>query len=675
MNISLKWLNTYLDRPVDAEEAGTVLTSLGFPLEEQIDLPSDTLLDIEITSNRGDMLSHIGVARDLAAATGRKLVQPDIVLSCATDDPIESFTSVDNQALDLCPLYTARLIRNVNIAPSPDWLVQRIEAIGLRSVNNVVDITNFIMYEMGQPLHAFDFNLLKDKRIIVRRAKQGENFIAIDSSKHTLTPSMLVIADTGGPVAVAGIMGGMDSEVGNNTTDILLESAVFAHDSIRSTSRALKLASDSSYRFERIVDSQNTDRCSQRATQLILELASGSLAGGVITAGIADDTQHTASLRPERCRKILGYQLSTDRITQYLTALGLKPIQTNGNITCTIPSHRPDIRREADLIEEVARLHGFDHIEIKTDVHVTIKPPQLPVKAKRTLERIFTAHGYCETITFTTISDTHASLFLEPGIQLIHLADSSRRAESALRPSTLPGLLRCRKTNQDVGNKDVRLYEIASCFIEKDGNLSETRELAFLSDAPDTDHAMRQLRGMIDELANALGKKLKITTAQHRPEWAEAAAYVTDADTPDKIIGIYAPANNIIIKQFDLQTPVVMGWLDYEAMIENYPPQPNITPLQRFPAIERDLSVILDNQIHWSKIAACVNSVQPELMESLQFVGAYRGKQIGTDKKSVTLRMIFRDPDKTLTHDEVDTQVEQVLTKLKQDLAVDLRSA
>ena len=286
MKVSLNWLNSYLDRPVDADAAADLLGEQGFPVEERDDLPDgDVMLNVEVTSNRGDCLSHVGVARELAAGSGRQLRPPVFDLPDVDPNPATALTSVVNKAPDLCPVYTARVIRGVRIAPSPDWLRHRLEAIGLRPVNNVVDITNFVLHEMGQPLHAFDMAKLNERRIVVRRAEQGEAFTAIDGTKHALGSDMLVIADANRPVAIAGVMGGVDSEVTDATTDILLESARFAQLSVRRTSRSLKLASDSSYRFERGVDPVGVEAASRRAAQLIVELAGGRLAEGVVRVG------------------------------------------------------------------------------------------------------------------------------------------------------------------------------------------------------------------------------------------------------------------------------------------------------------------------------------------------------------------------------------------------------
>jgi len=674
MNISLEWLNQYLDRPTDADEADRVLTAAGFPIDGLEAVGDDVMLDVEVTSNRPDCLSHVGVARELAAATDRTLKAPAIELPEASGDDVTSLTSVDNQADDLCLLYTARVIRGVKVGPSPDWMVRRLEAIGLRSVNNIVDITNYVLHELGQPLHTFDMDKLAERRIVVRRAKSGEPFTAIDSTQHKLRDDMLVIADADKPVAVAGVMGGLDSEVGDDTVNILLESARFDPLSVRSTSRALKLASDSSYRFERGVDPAGVDRASQRAAQLIIELAGGELAGGIIEAGDTHIPQPIVQLHPTRCNRLLGLELPVELMIKLLDALELTPQYDEGLITCTIPPHRLDLEREVDLIEEIARLHGFDHIPVEQKMHVTARPPQREIEARRRVLTTLTAHGYCQTVTFSFLPPKQARAFCPDGLELVHVDEEKKKAESALRPSVLPSLLNTRKTNQNAGNHDVQLFEIAQTFAHRGSEHVESRRLVALADAPDASKAMRSLRGTLETLIDemGLGESVKIVAAEAPPAWADVAAELKHED--GRVIGVYGPASAPVCKDFDLQTPVVLADLDYMALVESYPPTVQVHALPRFPAIERDLSIIVDESAAWDAIDRTIAEVDPPLMERVEFVTVYRGKPIEKGRKSVTFRMCFRDPQRTLEHDEVNDQVDRVVTALNKSLNAELRA-
>ena len=672
MKISLKWLNSYLDRSIDAAEAERVLTNIGFPLESIEPLGDDAALDVEITSNRPDCLSHIGIARELSAATGRKLVEPPANL-VESGPPVESLTSVENHEPQLCPLYTARVITGVKVGPSPAWLADRLIAVGLRPVNNVVDVTNYVLYETGQPLHAFDLARLGGRRIVVRRAGAGEPFTAIDGTKHALRPDMLVIADAGAPQAIAGVMGGADSEVTQRTTDVLIESARFDPLSVRTASRTLKLSSDSSYRFERGIDPAGVERANRRAAALILELAGGRLAGGAIFAPcLYRHVPRLVRMRPDRCNALLGFDLPAELMVQWLAALGLCPLLEGDAINCTIPPHRLDLKREVDLIEEIARLHGFDHIPVEPKMKIIAQRPQRSVQARQAVARLLTAHGYFETITFSFVAPRYAQPFLGD-LQLVNVDEEKKKAEPALRPSVLPSLLACRKANQDVGNRGVRLFEAARTFAQREAYV-ESRRLALLADADHADH-LRAMRGTIEELLAGLGLegRVAIRTGAARA-WAEPVAELVDTADGDRVIGAYGPATPQILKLFDLQTPVALAELDYEALVSAYPPRPSPGALPRFPAVGRDLSLNVAEPTSWQAIETTIAQVRPALLERVEFVTVYRGKPIPAGRKSVTLRMTFRDPARTLKHEEVNAQVDAVISAVTGELGAEVRT-
>ena len=688
MKCGLDWLNEYLSTPVSADEAADLLTRHGFPVEDrdEVALPgggTGMMLDVEVTSNRGDCLSHLGLAREVAAATGASLQLPDISEATPGGDDASALAQVEVRDRSLCPLYTARIITGVSVKPSPAWLVDRLASVGLRSVNNVVDVTNFVLMESGQPLHAFDLDRLAEHRIVVRPAEKGEVFIAIDGTKHTLDPRTLVIADAEMPQAVAGVMGGQGSEVTHDTKNILLESAIFAPLSVRNTARRLKLASDSSYRFERGVDPENVDRASRRAAALIVELAGGVLAPGVLQEGAAESDGDDISLRPERTAALLGIDIPVERQAEMLESLGIRCRSDDGVLRCRPPSHRLDLRREVDLIEEVARLHGLDSIPVDEHLRVRTRPAQPAVQARRVIGRTLQAHGYHEAVTFSFLSREHGEAFAtadEPGVTL---SDDRRKAEPMLRPSLLPSLLSCRKANQDAGNRGVKLFEIASSWSgsasgDSGGEGStkgivERRRLSLLRDAADRPEAMRELRGAVTELIAALAggeaaKAVAFDPIDH-PIFDAAAG----VEIRGQAVGVVGVVSDSVQKRFDLQTPVAAAELELEPLIAAYPPRPGIAPLPRFPAIERDLSVVVTADTPWAAIDAAIGEVRPPLLESVEFLGTYRGKPIPSGSKSVSLRLMFRDPGRTLRHDEVDPQVASVIDALKQRMNAELR--
>ncbi|MEO0475424.1 MAG: phenylalanine--tRNA ligase subunit beta [Planctomycetota bacterium] len=672
MKVSLNWLNRLLDPAIDVEEAERLLTAGGFPVEEVVPVGDDTMIDVEVTSNRPDVLSHVGVAREIAARSERALNAPACEPPAEAGSAVEELTAVENDAADLCPLYTARVMTGVKIGPSPDWLVQALEAVGQRSVNNVVDITNFVLLELGQPLHAFDLNLLSGRKIVVRRATKNEPFEAIDHSKHKLQDDMLVIADGDKPVALAGVMGGAQSEVNDNTTDLLIESAMFDELAVRRASRKLKLFSDSSFRFERGVDPLGVEKASNRCCELILELAGGTLAKGVIRVGQDDPAATVLSLRTQRTRDLLGIDLSDDQQAELLRALGIEATADGGTITATIPSYRLDLTREIDLIEEIARQHGLANIPTQSKINIVAHHPQDNVEAKRIIVETLVAHGYHETITPSLIPLKDAEQFIGSG-EPASLTSDSRRQDNTLRPAVLPSLLACRKLNQDVGNSDVKLFEIASGWGKRDGEIKEGRQLAVVRDATDPQQAISELKGTIAELVHALGgASVSDNLSFHAIEdpWYEVAAIIELGDTP---AGKFGLVKQSLTDHFGLQTRVVSAFISMDKITAVYPPEHEAGELPKYPAIERDLSVIVDEATPWQTIAETVAGANPALLESTDFVGTYRGKQVGKGKKSVTLRMQFRDPSTTLRHEQVDPQVETVVKALGEKVGAELR--
>ncbi len=677
MKISVDWLNTYLSNPAGADEIESLLTDQGLPIDgrdQAAGAAGDCVLDVEVTSNRSDCLSHVGLAREVAAGSGRAVATPDCQCQAGQNGgaTVESLTAVENQNANLCPLYTARVIQGVKVGPSPGWLVARLEAVGLRPINNVVDITNFVLLELGQPLHAFDMAKLDGGRIVVRAATKGETIEAIDGSVHKLDPATLVIADAKRPVAIAGVMGGMGSRVTEQTTDVLLESAVFDPLSVRRTSRALKLASDSSYRFERGVDPVGVDAASRRAAKLICELAGGRLADGVIRVGSDEPMPDKVQMRIDRCNGLLGLSLAPGRVVDLLEKLGFKP-QLDGDkarVTCTVPTYRLDVSREVDLIEEVARLHGFDAVPVNQKIHIIARPTQARVAAGQKAGGVLTAHGYHEAITFSFVSPKHGQPFVPQGHEPLEVEDERRKAEPMLRPSVLPSLLACRKSNQDMGNRGVRLFEFADTWSCQGGKIIEHSRLAMICDAGDRQQALRDVRGTIEELVHRLMGQTDVTFVPVDAPSYTHAAQIEAGGQHLGVMGLLSPDRQDL---FNLQTPVVAAELDLPTLLRNYPPQPTVRALARFPAIERDLSIVVQDEVTWDGVQQQVLACEPALLEDVQFLGVYRGKPIPAGHKSVSFRMLYRDPAATLRHEQVDPQVAAIVERLNIHLGAQLR--
>ncbi len=683
MDISIAWLNEYFspsDAPVTAEEAGAILTDLGFPVEETTPLPDgDLRVDFELTSNRGDCACHVGFAREIAAKTGRTLSLPEVPV--VTAGPVAGeHASVEIEDYHGCPRYTGWVITGCMIGPSPDWLVRHLEAVGQRSINNAVDVTNFVLHELGQPTHVFDMKKLAQKdgkpAIIVRRSRQGEKLITLDDVTHELPAGLLVIADPKRPVALAGVMGGAETEVDNTTVDILLEAASFDPVSVRTCARRLKTMTDSSYRFERIVEPRTVEYAARRCAQLIAELTGGTLQAGFIDASAPLPQPLSVTLRCERCRAVLGIDIDDERQAAHLRGLQLEPVLENGAIRCTIPPHRTDLEREADLIEEVARLEGFGAIPIHDRLQVIVHSPQPSEQAKQRIREILTGLGFFETVTFSFTSLQDARPFLPAGLELLKVEDERRKAEPYLRPSVLSGLLHCRKANQDAGIERVRLFELAAAFAQREGKVAEERRLAILADADDPQEGLRLVRTAVSLILRDLaGTKIE---SQIVAEPAELPAFEPNSHglvtLGGKRIGSIGLISQSTQATFGVKTRLAAAELSLAALIAHYPQTGEVRALPQYPHIERDLSVVVDEETPWSALAATVEGLDIEFLEDFSYVTTFRGKQVPAGKKSVTLRLRFRDEAGTLRHEQVDPQAERIVKALEESVGAELRA-
>lgn len=702
MLTSVAWLNRYLNpATVTADEAEHVLTHVGFPIESREALPSgDTRLDVELTSNRGDCLCHVGLAREIAAATGRALVMPKSPAVKASATKAASVTSVENQvSAGGCPRFTARVIRGVKIGPSPKWLAEVLEAVGLRPINNVVDVTNFINLELGHPCHVFDLNTLAGKRLVVRLAKQGEPVTALDGRKHQMNGDEMVVADAERAVSIAGVVGGLDSGVTDKTTDLLFEMATWDPIAVRRAARRLDIRTDASHRFERYVDARDLEWASLRGATLIAELSGGELLDGVIDAGGPQKPRTEVVLRASRCEHLLGIKVPTDRMAVLLNSIGVETRVSGDSLRCAVPHHRHDLTREVDLIEEVGRLNGFDKIGLAPmlDVHLELSHPDDWAKRERAMEslsRVLTGAGFFETVTFSFITQREAEMFRPRGLRLLKVDEERRKGGPWLRPSVIPSLLTCRRANQDGKVRQeggVRLFECASVFAEQDDGkvfgrkTVERRVLTLLADATHgmSGHeakqaALRAVRGAVEAAAAALGGPATRVEIEAANEGKTFSALEDEIEARVKInghpAGLIATISGKTLQQWGLESPVGVGEVSLQALIDLYPPKAAARELPRFPGIERDLSVIVAEEVAWGRISGEVLGLRPALMERLDFVGVYRGKQVGAGKKSVTLRMTFRDPERTLRHEEVDPQVAGVVSRLASAVGGEVRT-
>ncbi len=701
MDISLRWINQYLSpADVSVEEFDDILTKAGMPIEGLKDgIDGDTIIDIEVTSNRGDCLGHLGVAREIAAAQyatkPRQLVMPELK-PMEMGPPIGDELTLENQVPDKCPLFTARLIRNVKVGPSPKWLKDAIESFGQRSINNVVDVTNYITLELGNPCHVFDHAKLAGGQLIVRPAADGEVVNTLYAGKHKLTESDIVVADAKGPQSLAGVIGGHDSQVDESTTAVVFEMATWDPVAVRNTGRRLNIRTDAAFRFERGIDPRSIDYAAQRAVQLICEVSGGSLAEGVLAQGAPLPEDTVITLRPQRCDRILGIPTAPEEMAKLLNALSFKTtIDNDGLLQCTIPPFRShDVTREIDLIEEIARARSLNVIPIQETLPVTAREPQQSERAMSTIAKTLTGLGFFETITFSFTAPKLGKVFQRAGTDLVAVDDDRRKAEPTLRPSVLLGLLGCRHTNQSARASlpgGIRLYEVAQRFAQDSGttNSNEQRVIAMLMDVAftgkkpkheDIQKATRIMRGSIDAIVHAtFGTNARTIITPTKPEHQgfdpdAHAAVAVELNSQRTEIGSFGLISELARQTHDLDHPLIGAELILAPMIDAYPPISRAQRLPEFPGIDRDLSLIVDESIRWEQVESAAGDLNLDRCVGHELVDIFRGKQLGENKKSVTVRLHFRDDARTLRHEEVDPQIELFASKAKEVLKAEIRS-
>jgi phenylalanyl-tRNA synthetase beta chain len=705
MNLSTRWLDRYLhpNRLGDATpetvsaQYEAMLMALGFPSESRLPVQTcegpDTTIDLEVTSNRGDVLCHFGAARELAAhpSGAFRLVPPAFDPPAQGSQRVEHLFALENQVPDACPLFLVRVIRGVRVAESPAWLRALLEGAGQRPINNIVDATNFVALELGNPCHAFDLAKLAGSRIIVRCAHKCERLTTLDGKARTLAGDELVVADADHAQSLAGIMGGADSEVTAQTRDVVLEMATWDPVSVRRTSRRHQVRSTASHRYERVVDARTLSLAMDRASALIAELGGGTVCPGELRAGAATAQPTTVRFRPARCIALLGYSLPIETMVRHLRAVEVDvgPLGRGGDeLLCTIPPHRHDLAREVDLIEEIARIQGLDAVPVHEKVGVRVAAPQSTQLASREIASVLTGLGFYETVTFSFTTPKDAKALVPQGMEVIQIDDERRGGEPALRPSVLSGLLACRRQNQHGGVRvegGVRLFETAATYAqEREGNLHRTHErlnLGLLLDVTSKGHeglqqGVRAMRGVIESIvARVCGTAALLRVEPSSPHCSaledRAYARVSLQGRPAGYLGVVSTS---MLAQWDLAQPVVVAELDATLLAALYPPRSEVVLPPAFPGIERDLSLIVDEDVRWERVESSVRRHAPPSMEHVAFVGTYRGAQTGKGKKSVTMRLTFRDAQRTLRNEEIDGPLAAMLTGMKSDVPFEIRA-
>src|SRR5215216_2138263 len=667
MFISYEWLKELTETRFSPQELRERLTMVGLAIDAVESHDGDAVLDVEVPSNRPDCLSHVGIAREVTVIENGRLRLP-VGERIKTEGRAESLTAVEIKDPDLCPRYAARLIRGVKIGPSPDWLVKRLETIGQRPINNVADVTNYVLHELGQPLHAFDFDKLGGRRIVVRRANAGEKLKTLDGVERTLTNDMLVIADAEKAVALAGIMGGEDSEISTQTTNVLIESAYFAPQSVRQTARKLGMDTEASRRFERGADPAGVLRAQQRCVELFSE--------------------RVIDLRPQRIPALTSLSVETGEIVRILTGLGFERTAESADaMSFKVPSWRVDVEQEEDLVEEVARHTGYEKIgsELPPSSHSgEYQPGEMQ---QRSLRRALNAFGYDEAINFSFIAQ-------ESRFELIptlaghendqpQLANPIIEGAAWMRSTLLPGLLASLRHNFNHGIRDVRLFEIGRIFsISEVGEPpDETLALAVVAtgSALEEDRAQGEreldffdLKGALETAVDWMNlSSLKFAPGSARHLRAGQTAVISSGD--GTAIGTIGRLAENVATSYKFRQPVYVLELDLGALLNGPVKTIQYSPLPRYPSVMRDISLLVNRNVALDEIFAAVNNQRVADCRSVRLVGTFEGGNIESSKRSVTLRLEYRSDERTLRDEEVEKYHSHLTSALLETFAAEQR--
>ena len=693
MRVLVSWLRDFVTVDVGVQELADVLTMRGFEVSDISPAPTlvagdgeDAVLDLEITTNRPDCLSVRGIAREVATIYGHEL-QPLPPLP-TPDTPGATDVTVRLEAAELCPRYVAS-VADVTIGPSPGWLAARLEAAGVRAVNNVVDATNYVMLELGHPLHAFDLAKLEGTALRIRRASLGEMIRTLDGEQRRLDPEMLVIADATRPHALAGVMGGAESEVTGATQVVALESAYFVPISIRRTSKRVGLSTDASYRFERGADINAPPVAMHRLRRLLSEIGAGEPRGAITDAYPDPRAPTTLELRHARVGRVLGLTVDRSFIAPTLTKLGfgVEPIDDGARWRTTVPTHRVDVTREIDLIEEIARHYGYDRLPSSFPT-LSSAPASAGGWRRRQhlLRRVLTASGCSEAITYSFIEQPAAVPFVGAPGQIIRLANPLSEKFAVLRPSLLPGLIDAVVRNRRREQRDVRLFEIGKRFRADDG---ETLALGIaLTGAGIPDHwsatsrkvDLFDIKGQVELVCQAVGATAVFEPTKHPTlvTGLAAAIHGRDRGSSKQVIGILgqlAPAIAAARGFPDTGGKVYVAELDLAALdrvaVDRHAMK--ATPVPRQPSIVRDLAIIVDATLHASAVRGTIQAAAAETLVSVREFDRYEGKGVPAGRVSLAFRLIFRAPDRTLTDAEIQQTMGAIVTRLEQTYAAKLR--
>ena len=646
---------------------------LGKDIVEVLNLRED-ILDFEITSNRPDCFSIEGLGRETAISLGEKFKNPrkNLAKEVKKVNEIEGL-KVDIEAKDLCYRYMARVLKNVKIEESPDWMKRRLKACGVRSINNIVDITNYVMLEMGEPMHAFDINSVEGKHIIVRRAKDNETITTLDEEKRNLDSSMLVIADEEKPVAIAGVMGGANSGITENTKTVVFEAAVFKRGSVRLTAKKVGLRTESSTRYEKGLSPEIALRAINRAIELAEQIGAGKAVEEVIDVYPEKEKQKIIPFEPEKVNNLLGMKISKEEMITILENLEIK---VKGNML-EIPYFRTDIERTADIAEEIIRIHGYDKLQSTLiNAETTLGAKTKAQKLQDKIKELLVSKGFSEMYSFAFISPEDFEKCKLDSTKAIKIKNPLGEDYSLMRTSMMPTVLQSITTNYNKKNKKVSLFEIGKTYTDEQGNIekgeipTETEKIAFATYGKNADFYI--IKGIIENI-------LEISNiARYQIERAK-----TETLHPGKSAEIYVGKDSIskfgeihpqILENYGINEKVYYAEIDLSKFAKYGKNNKKYTPIPKYPAIERDIALVVDEQIEVGQIENIISKKSKNILETAKLFDIYRNEKLGQNKKSVAYELIFRANNRTLTDDEIKNTMEAITKELQVALGAELRT-
>ena len=696
MKVLYNWLKEFVDLTATPEELRTRLSLSGTAVEALEQTAAGPMLDAELTSNRADCLGHYGIARE-AAALYRLPLEAVEAYPRELAEPASSATRVDIEAPELCGRYTARVLRGVKVGPSPDWLRERLEALGQASINNIVDATNYVMLELGHPLHAFDLDLLNERRIVVRRARAGEKMRTLDGIERALTPEMCVIADAARAVAIAGVMGGADSEIRSTSSTILLESAWFDPISIRRTSKALGLRTEASMRFERGADLEMAEMASRRCAELIQKLAGGEVLAGAVDLYPARTPAAAIEMTRKELLRVMGADVPDAEIEAILSALGFAPVRTDtaqGSTnsllaawTCRRPSWRGDVTREIDLIEEVARLYGVEKFPARLPAAKLPAARLEYAEAEDRLRERLMGLGYQEIITIPIVEEASDAMFRAENAAPARIANPLAEDASVMRSTGAVTMAATLEWNLNHGQRNVRLFEFGKTYGWNGSEPVETRVLTLGAtgltrekNVAESERAFgfADLKGDLDQIGRLAGGFLWKPGA---PEWlhpAHAGRILLHGEgAAERAAGIAGQVSRRVSERFKLRQDAYIAELQLEPLCAGYQAARaalRYKPLSRFPAVERDFSLVLADGTPFSAVAHAIRSLGIAEVSSIDAVDVFRGKNLPAGKFSLLVRVTFESHQATLTEAQLTNFSSRILAALEQTLGASLRA-